>query len=167
MRQVSLFVPGRVERAGTALTPWRQPRREATTSGVRSSRSSIPEQPQPTEAPSPFMAPFEAYRAERLPRRPFAFRPAFSPDGRRIAFTWGIDDSEQIYMMNTDGSHSIRLTSPPGNCDFPSFSPDGRKIAFQSDRDGSRQIYVMDAEGTHVTRLTNPPGENGFPVFSP
>jgi TolB protein len=103
----------------------------------------------------------------KTPRRPFAFRPAFSPDGRRIVFTWGIDGSEQIYMMNTDGSHSIRLTSPPGNCDFPSFSPDGRKIAFQSDRDGSRQIYVMDAEGTHVTRLTNPPGENGFPVFSP
>src|SRR3989454_603929 len=52
----------------------------------------------------------------------------------------------QIYAMNVDGSHPIRLTSSGID---PSWSPDGRKIAFTSD--GS--IYVMNADGSNPTGI--------------
>jgi len=52
----------------------------------------------------------------------------------------------QIYAMNADGSHPIRLTSPGID---PAWSPDGGKIAFT--RGGG--IYVMDANGSNPTLI--------------
>jgi plastocyanin len=54
--------------------------------------------------------------------------PAWSPDGRRIAFTRG----SEIYVMNADGSGATRLTNNPGQDNAPAWSPDGTKIAFAS-----------------------------------
>ena len=74
--------------------------------------------------------------------------PAFSPDGRTIAYESARDDScppilavecdeYEIYVMKADGSGQTRLThrlDAPGQhlARHPSFSPDGRRIAFAS-----------------------------------
>src|SRR5438128_2363320 len=39
------------------------------------------------------------------------FQPAWSPLGDRIAFTSARDGNREIYIMNTDGSALVRLTS--------------------------------------------------------
>jgi Tol biopolymer transport system component len=59
--------------------------------------------------------------------------PAFSPDGKLIAFTRtepGLQS--QIWVMNADGSGGSRLTQPTtGLTNFePDFSPDGQFITF-------------------------------------
>ena len=77
--------------------------------------------------------------------------PAFSPDGRRIAFVSNRDQDNQIYVMNADGSGQRRLTRRPGNDFAPAWSPDGRRIAFHRVGDG---IWVMNADGSGLTRLT-------------
>jgi Tol biopolymer transport system component len=54
--------------------------------------------------------------------------PAFSRDGRRIAFV----RSGRIWVMNTDGTRQTRLTAPASYTDdAPTWSPDGAKLAFQ------------------------------------
>lgn len=92
--------------------------------------------------------------------------PAWSPDGRRIAFT----KRQQIFVMNADGSGATQLTSQGFN-ENPAWSPDGLKIAFQSSRDSVAllefEIYVMDADGENETRLTNLPEQNLQPAWSP
>ena len=35
----------------------------------------------------------------------------WSPDGRRIAYASGMNDQYEIYIMDSDGSHSLRITS--------------------------------------------------------
>src|SRR5205807_2051917 len=85
----------------------------------------------------------------------------------RIAFVSTRDGPDQIYVMNGDGSHAVRLTTPPGEYGAPSFSPDGRRIAFVAVYNNAPQIFLMNADGSQVTRLTNPPGQNGAPAFSP
>jgi TolB protein len=61
--------------------------------------------------------------------------PAWSPDGRRIAFASERDGNAEIYVVNADGTGQRNLTRDPGYEGDPAWSPDGRKIAFTS---GSR-----------------------------
>jgi Tol biopolymer transport system component len=81
------------------------------------------------------------------------FDPAWSPDGKRIAFTSTRDGNNEIYLMNADGSTQTRLTNNAAIDIDPKWSPDGR-ILFNSTRDVQGDIYVMDDNGANVTRLT-------------
>jgi Tol biopolymer transport system component len=86
--------------------------------------------------------------------------PAWSPDGKRIAFAGNGD----LYVINVDGNGQRRLTSGGGLHDYPSWSPDGARIAFV--RDG--EIYVANAYEGGQEKLTRSPGVYaGDPAWSP
>ena len=74
--------------------------------------------------------------------------PAWSPDGRKIAFRSTRNGNRDIYVMNADGSGKRNLTRNAAWDSRPSWSPDGRKIAFVSDRDGRLEAHVMNADGS-------------------
>ncbi len=95
-------------------------------------------------------------------------RPAWSPDGSRIAFARAGDSSScGIYAMNADGSGLDRLTSACGDI-TPAWSPDGDRIAFGKWTLGSLStgIYVMNADGSGVTQLTEGLHDE-YPAWSP
>ena len=93
--------------------------------------------------------------------------PAWSPDGRRIAFASDHDGNRVIYVMNADGSGLTRLTDNDAIDSGPAWSPDGRRIAFDSTRDGNFEVYVMSADGSGLTRLTDNDAYDWFPAWSP
>ena len=67
----------------------------------------------------------------RGPGRGPASDPAWSPDGRKLAFVrLSADLGEPIYVVNADGSGLRRLTRGPALDADPAWSPDGRKLAF-------------------------------------
>jgi len=86
--------------------------------------------------------------------------PAWSPDGTRIAFTTDRDtpgNSEEIYVMNADGTQQTRLTV---RTDFhryflPAWSSDGTRIAFQASSVSTPGTYVMNADGSGVMQLAD------------
>jgi TolB protein len=90
--------------------------------------------------------------------------PAWSPDGTRVAFDRKQQDDFDIYVMNTDGAHPVRLTNGGGVHARPAWSRNSRSIAFHSTRDRPAtstshdrryfEIYTMSAEGQRVRRLT-------------
>lgn len=95
--------------------------------------------------------------------------PAYSPDGTRIAFVRGSEDSREIFLMNANGSGVAQLTDN-NRADFaPAFSPDGSKIAFASNRAGAQgsdpSIWMMDSDGSDAMQLTS--GEDDDPSFFP
>ncbi|HYG11380.1 MAG TPA: hypothetical protein VD835_15645, partial [Pyrinomonadaceae bacterium] len=94
--------------------------------------------------------------------------PAFSPDGRKIAFSssGGQSGGGGIWVVNSDGTNA-NLISFDG--DFqPTWSPDGQTIAFSSTRTGVAQIFTMTPFGTDVTNISNNPLVNDrMPAFSP
>ena len=96
--------------------------------------------------------------------------PQFSPDGSKIAYASDNTDStisQDIHLMNTDGSNKINLTNNMAFNFNPQFSSDGSEIAFDSfDEGGKGDIYIMDLDGSNERRLTNT-GPDFNPLFSP
>ena len=93
--------------------------------------------------------------------------PAWSPDGRKLAFVSRRDGNSDIYAMNADGSAQENLTRQPANDSHPSWSPDGRRIAFVSRRDGNSEIYVMNADGSGLRNVTRTRSNDLDPAWSP
>ena len=62
------------------------------------------------------------------------YSPAWSPDGRRIAFVVrGEGDETRIHVINADGSGWMDVTDHPRYSDRePVWSPDGKRLAFVS-----------------------------------
>ena len=93
--------------------------------------------------------------------------PAWSPDGRKIAFVSGRDGNSNIYVMDADGKNVHQLTDHPVSDTNPAWSPNGQEIAFQSTRDGNIDIYVMDTNGGNIRRLTHRLAFDITPAWSP
>ncbi len=61
------------------------------------------------------------------------FAPAWSPDGRWIAYaTWTDADMGRIRVVRADGSQGRDVVTARGHYTEPSFSPDGRRIVYRS-----------------------------------
>jgi TolB protein len=93
--------------------------------------------------------------------------PAWSPDGRKLAFVSERDGNAEIYVMNADGSEQENLTRQPSNDSHPTWSRDGRKLAFVSRRDGNAEVYVMNADGSGLRNVTGTPSDDLDPAWSP
>jgi Tol biopolymer transport system component len=110
--------------------------------------------------------------------------PESSPDGSKIAFsraTYEYRDvgggateeiyTQDIYVMNADGSGLREIADDPALDREPVWSPDGSKIAFTRGTFGdanSYDIYIANAAGTReAIRITDQPGNESDPNWSP
>jgi TolB protein len=92
--------------------------------------------------------------------------PAWSPDGKRIAWTSTFEGNQEIYAADVDRSNRVRVTSDAALDAHPAWSPDSKQLAFASNRWGDLEIALADADGGNVTRLTESRGLDDYPVFS-
>jgi len=102
----------------------------------------------------------------QLTRLNICYHPVWSPDGSRIAFVAQQDRTDDIWIMNADGSDAHNLTENVWEWEkHPTWSPDGTKIVFWSNREGRQQLYMMDADGRNVRNISNTPDEEYDPVW--
>ncbi|HEY3964145.1 MAG TPA: hypothetical protein VGM05_06285 [Planctomycetaceae bacterium] len=98
--------------------------------------------------------------------------PAWSPDGKRIAFSALRDGRNRIYLRDSDGKNEACLTpdaSLAEDYEHPTWSPDAKTIAFcayPGDRKNAH-ICVMSAAGADQRQLTFGNHYDWSPCFSP
>jgi Tol biopolymer transport system component/serine/threonine protein kinase len=97
--------------------------------------------------------------------------PAFSPDGRWVAYYRAFEGQRDIWVVPAHGGPPVNFSNHPGQDVQPVWSPDSAKIAFVSNRNGAYQIWVAPfangrraGEPRHVTFES---GAASYPSWAP
>ncbi|PWV80545.1 Tol-Pal system beta propeller repeat protein TolB [Halomonas sp. A11-A] len=93
--------------------------------------------------------------------------PAWSPDGRRLAYVSFETERPAIYIQDLASGQRVRATSFPGVNGAPAWSPDGRRLAMSLSKDGQPEIYVMDIASREFQRITNSSSIDTEPAWAP
>jgi Tol biopolymer transport system component/tRNA A-37 threonylcarbamoyl transferase component Bud32 len=94
--------------------------------------------------------------------------PAYSPDGKRIAFESNRGGIQQIWVADGNGANPVALTSfDSGVAGSPKWSPDGRFLVFDARPGTGSDIYTVPASGGPIKQLTDYPGDDSVPSWSP
>lgn len=93
--------------------------------------------------------------------------PAWSPDGRKIAYVSFESGNSNIYVQDiTTGSRQL-VSSHKGINGAPAWSPDGRKLALALSYVGNPEIFVLDLGSRQEIRLTNSLAIDTEPTWAP
>ena len=89
--------------------------------------------------------------------------PAFSPLGRRIAFS----SRSEIWVMFEDGTSVRQVTVGPEPSRDPTWSPAADALAFTTGYAGDRDLYSVSADGSRLRQLTSGRGDDRAPAWGP
>jgi PKD repeat protein len=101
----------------------------------------------------------------QLSAGPNDFDPAWSPDGRRIAFARTNGDSSGIFVMDSDGLNLVRRAT--GGSD-PTWSEDGKSLAYSCWNGAQAGLCTVNVDDTATPdTLRQEPGFIAYPAWSP
>lgn len=81
--------------------------------------------------------------------------PAWSPDGKRLAYVSFETGKPVIFVHELASGKRTKVADFPGLNSAPAWSPDGRALMMTLSKDGNAEIYRMDLQSRQLTRLTN------------
>ncbi|WP_162046701.1 Tol-Pal system beta propeller repeat protein TolB [Vibrio taketomensis] len=93
--------------------------------------------------------------------------PAWSPDGKQLAYVSFQDGQAEIFIMNIYTGKSEKITSYPRHNGAPRFSPDGKTLALVLSKTGSLQVYTLDLATRKLTQITRGRSNNTEPFWHP
>ena len=93
--------------------------------------------------------------------------PAWSPDGRRIAYVSFEGRNSAIFIQDILSGERERVAANPGINSAPAWSPDGTKLAMTLSKDGDPDVYVLHLPSHNLQKITNNRAIDTEPDWSP
>lgn len=102
------------------------------------------------------------HRGTRPQNGSWAFRPAWSPDGRQIAY---VSDAATyhpaLWLVNADGTGRRQITAYAngrGGVDGPAWTPDGKTIILTAyPMEGPAQLFAVELPAVRIRQITSLP----------
>lgn len=117
-----------------------------------------------------YLANFDGTELQQITKEnAITMSPAWSPDGRKLAYTSFKGGKPDIYVYDLVTKRTIKLTQGIGANSGANWSPDGKTIVFTSMVNGVTSIYTMNATNGSGRKqiITSSGGIDVEPSFSP
>lgn len=85
----------------------------------------------------------------------------------KIIFVSDRSGSDEVYVMNTDGSSRKQITKNARVLYTPAVNPLGNRIAYVGAFGKTNQVFSVNAEGGSLSQLTSATGPKSRPGYSP
>jgi TolB protein len=92
--------------------------------------------------------------------------PAWSPDGRRLAYVSFEGNQSAIYIQTLRTGTRDLASRRAGVNGAPVFSPDGRRLALTLSQDGNLDLYTLEIGTQVLRRITDSPAIDTEPAWS-
>ncbi len=93
--------------------------------------------------------------------------PAWSPDGKKIAYSSMTNGIRQIWIYDFDKEAEWQLTYGSENKENPTWAPDSLHLVFNSTGKSGSELYLVNLNQPEAVKITNGPGEKRFPNWEP
>ena len=95
--------------------------------------------------------------------------PAYSADGKQIAWCSNASGFFEIWAMKANGTDKRQVTNVDGRMLFPDFDPSGERIAFGGGiTDGAQSdVFSIGSDGNGLVQLTSDAADDLYPAYSP
>jgi dipeptidyl aminopeptidase/acylaminoacyl peptidase len=110
--------------------------------------------------------------AQRVSHADYAWDPAWSPDGHRLAWhEWDLPampwDASRVVVRDDSGAAKVVAGGDGVGVAQPRFAPDGARLAFLSDAQGWLQLWTAGPDGTDAAPLLREEREHAEPSWGP
>ena len=99
--------------------------------------------------------------------RSISMSPAWSPDGRVLAYVSYRDRNPDLYGLDMESGRRWKISGVEGLNISPAWAPNGKRLAVTLSKDGGAEIYTMTMDGNDLERLTYGIADNVSPSWSP
>ncbi|ETD72395.1 translocation protein TolB [Pelistega indica] len=93
--------------------------------------------------------------------------PAWSPDGKRLAYVSFESGKPVVYVQNLASGGRNAVANFKGNNSAPAWSPNGSQLAVALSMDGLSNIYLIGSNGGSPRKVTDSPEIDTEPYFFP
>ncbi|MEC7840524.1 MAG: Tol-Pal system protein TolB [Chlamydiota bacterium] len=93
--------------------------------------------------------------------------PAWSPDGRKIAYCARMNGVRQIYVYDLNTRKELQLTQGGLNKENPAWAPNSLHIIYNTTNDESSNLYLTNLNHPKAKKITAGAGSKHFPSWEP